>query len=63
MIAGVGQRQTAVIERWPGCRYVPGRVQPVDLSAAEIAALLTILRLAHARVIGGPAGRPGLRVL
>gem|GEM_PF-5313466 len=42
---------------------VMSRVQPADLSAAEIGALLAILRLAHARVIGGPAGRPGLRVL
>ena len=33
------------------------RVGPQDLSAAEVAGLLTILRPAHARVIGGPAGR------
>jgi hypothetical protein len=35
----------------------------LDLSAAEITALLAILRLPHCRVIGGPAGRPGLRVV
>ena len=39
------------------------RVRPQDLSAAEIAALLAILAPAHSRVIGGPAGRPGLRVV
>jgi hypothetical protein len=39
------------------------RVRPEDLSAAEITALLAILRLAHCRVIGGPTGRPGLRVV
>jgi hypothetical protein len=38
------------------------RVRPRDLSAAEIAGLLAILRPAHSRVIGGPAGRPGLVV-
>ena len=38
-------------------------VQPADLSAAELAGLLGILRLAHARVIGSPAGRPRLRLL
>jgi hypothetical protein len=38
------------------------RVRPQDLSAAEIAGLLAILRPAHSRVIGGPAGRPGLVV-
>jgi hypothetical protein len=42
---------------------VMSRVRPADLSAAEIAALLAILTPAHSRVIGGPASRPGLRVL
>jgi hypothetical protein len=36
------------------------RVKPSDLSAAEVAALLDILRPAHCRVIGGPVDRPGL---
>ena len=52
---------------WPHLRWelqqVMARVQPEDLSAAEIAALLVILRPAHSRVIGGPAARPGLRLL
>jgi hypothetical protein len=39
------------------------RVRPEDLSAAEVAALLDILRPAHSRVIGGPAGRPGLGIV
>ena len=38
------------------------RVRPQDLSAAEVAGLLAILRPAHSRVIGGPAGRLGLVV-
>lgn len=42
---------------------VMSRVRPVDLSAAEIAALLDILGPAHSRVIGGPTARPPLRVL
>jgi hypothetical protein len=48
--------------RWE-LEQVMGRVRPVDLSAVEIGALLAILMPAHSRVIGGPAGRPGLRVL
>jgi hypothetical protein len=48
--------------RWE-IQQVMSRVRPDDLSAAEIAALLAILRPAHARVIGGPAGRPLLRLL
>jgi hypothetical protein len=32
-------------------------VRPQDLSAVEVAGLLAILRPAHSRVIGGPAGR------
>ncbi|MDT5093356.1 MAG: hypothetical protein QOG37_1532 [Mycobacterium sp.] len=42
---------------------VMSRVRPEDLSAAEIAALLLVLTPAHSRVIGGPALRPGLRVV
>jgi hypothetical protein len=42
---------------------VMSRVRPEDLSATEIAALLAILMPAHSRVIGGPAGRPRLRIL
>jgi len=38
------------------------RVRPQDLSAAEVAGLLAILRPAHSRVIGGPAGPLGLVV-
>ncbi|MDT5332063.1 MAG: hypothetical protein QOF31_3360 [Mycobacterium sp.] len=48
--------------RWE-LEQVMSRVRPEDLSAAEIAALLAILMPAHSRVIGGPTGRPGLRVL
>jgi hypothetical protein len=48
--------------RWE-LEQVMTRVRPADLSAAEIAALLGILRLAHSRVIGGPPGRPGLRII
>ncbi|CAN5209026.1 hypothetical protein BH11ACT7_BH11ACT7_14800 [soil metagenome] len=48
--------------RWE-LEQVMTRVRPEDLSAAEITALLAILMPAHSRVIGGPAGRPGLRVV
>jgi hypothetical protein len=48
--------------RWE-LEQVMSRVRPEDLSAAEVAALLAILMPAHARVIGGPPGRPRLRVL
>jgi hypothetical protein len=48
--------------RWE-LEQVMSRVRPEDLSAAEIAALLAILMPAHSRVIGGPTGRAGLRVL
>jgi NADPH:quinone reductase-like Zn-dependent oxidoreductase len=48
--------------RWE-LEQVMSRVHPEDLSAAEVAALLAILMPAHARVIGGPPGRPRLRVL
>ncbi len=41
---------------------VMSRVRPEDLSAVEIAALLAVLAPANSRVIGGPAGRPRLRV-
>jgi hypothetical protein len=44
-------------------RQLMSRLRPDDLSAAEIAGLLAILVPAHARIIGGPAGRPGLRIL
>jgi len=47
--------------RWE-LEQVMSRVRPDDLSAAEITALLAILTPAHSRVIGGPAGRPGLRI-
>jgi hypothetical protein len=43
-------------------QQVMSRVRPEDLSAVEIAALLVVLAPAHSRVIGGPAGRPGLCV-
>jgi hypothetical protein len=48
--------------RWE-LEQVMSRVGPDDLSAAEIAALLDVLRPAHCRVIGGPASRPSLRLL
>jgi hypothetical protein len=48
--------------RWE-LQQVMARVRPEDLSAAEIAALLVILTPAHSRVIGGPAGRPGLPIV
>jgi hypothetical protein len=44
-------------------RQLMSHVRPDDLSAAEIFCLLAILAPAHARVIGGPADRPGLCVL
>lgn len=44
--------------RWE-LEQVMSRVRPEDLSAVEIAAILTILTPAHCRVIGGPAARPG----
>src|ERR1700681_2732127 len=75
-LSGVGNRITAGLDdvttgrscsssphlRWE-LQQVMSRVRPEDLSAAEIAALLAILMPAHSRVIGGPTGRPGLRVL
>lgn len=48
--------------RWD-LEQVMSRVRPEDLSDTEIAALLDTLRLAHCRVMGRPAPRPGLRVL
>jgi hypothetical protein len=48
--------------RWE-LAQVMSRVRPADLSVAEIAALLVILTPADSRVIGGPAGRPNVRVL
>ena len=42
---------------------VLSRVRPQDLSAAEVAGLLGILKSAHCRIVGGPTGRPGLGVL
>jgi hypothetical protein len=48
--------------RWE-LEQVMTRVRPSDLSASEIAALLGVLRPAHSRVIGGPASRPGLRII
>jgi hypothetical protein len=48
--------------RWE-LQQVMARVRPEDLSAAEIAALLVILTPANSRVIGGPAGRPGLPIV
>jgi hypothetical protein len=48
--------------RWE-LEQVMTRVRPQDLSAVEIAALLTILIPAHSRVIGRPTLRPGLRVV
>jgi hypothetical protein len=48
--------------RWE-LEQVMSRVRPEDLSAAEVAALLAILMPAHSRVIGGPSGRPRLRVV
>jgi hypothetical protein len=66
----VGDRITAGLDfattgspllRWE-LQQVMSRVRPEDLSAVEIAALLAVLAPAHSRAIGGPAGRPGLRV-
>ena len=48
--------------RWE-LEQVMSRVRPEDLSAAEVAALLAVLMPAHSRVIGGPTGRPRLRVI
>jgi hypothetical protein len=48
--------------RWE-LQQLMSRVRPDDLSADEIVGLLAILRPAHSRVIGGPAGRPRLRIL
>jgi hypothetical protein len=48
--------------RWE-LTQVMSRVRPEDLSVVEIAALLVILNPADVRVIGGPAGRPMVRVL
>jgi hypothetical protein len=48
--------------RWE-LEHVLSHVRPQDLSAAEVAGLLRILTLARSRIIGGPAGRPGLGVL
>jgi hypothetical protein len=48
--------------RWE-LQQIMSRVHPDDLSAAEITGLLAILIPAHSRVIGGPTGRPPLRVL
>ena len=47
--------------RWE-LEQVMSRVQPQDLSAAEVASLLAILRPAHSRVIGRPTGRLGVLV-
>jgi hypothetical protein len=44
-------------------QQVMSRVRPQDLSTTEITGLLDILRPADCRVIGRPAGRPGLRIL
>jgi hypothetical protein len=54
--------QTGPHLRWE-LQQVMARVRPDDLSAAEISSLLAILIPAHSRVIGGPAGRPALRIL
>lgn len=43
-------------------REVLSGILPEDLSAGEVAALLDILIPAHARVIGRPSARPGLRI-
>lgn len=48
--------------RWELAQMM-SRVRPADLSVAEIAALLVILTPADARVIGGPASRPNVRIL
>jgi hypothetical protein len=60
--ATTGRNGVLPLLRWE-LQQVMSRVRPEDLSAAEIAALLAILMPAHSRVIGGPTGRPGLRVL
>jgi hypothetical protein len=44
-------------------QQVMSRVRPDDLSTTEITGLLRILRPADYRVVGGPTGRPGLRIL
>jgi hypothetical protein len=44
-------------------QHVLSQVRPQDLSTAEVAALLGILTSAHSRIVGGPAGRPGLGVI
>ena len=47
--------------RWE-LAQVMSRVRPDDLSVTEIDALLAVLTPAHSRIIGGPAGRPELRI-
>jgi hypothetical protein len=59
--ATTGRNGVSPLLRWE-LQQVMSRVRPEDLSAVEIAALLAVLAPAHSRVIGGPAGRPGLRV-
>jgi hypothetical protein len=44
-------------------QHVLSQVRPQDLSTAEVAGLLGILTSAHSRIVGGPAGRPGLGVI
>lgn len=48
--------------RWE-LTQVMTRVQPDDLSNAEIAALLAILRPALTRIVGGPTSGPRLRLV
>ena len=60
-IAKIAQDSLLPHLRWELVQ-VMSRVRPDDLSAAEIAALLDILTPADARVVGGPPGRPWLRV-
>jgi hypothetical protein len=59
--ATTGRNGVLALLRWE-LQQVMSRVRPEDLSAVEITALLAVLVPAHSRVIGGPAGQPGLRV-
>jgi hypothetical protein len=59
--ATMGRNGVLPLLRWE-LQQLMSRVRPEDLSAVEIAALLAVLAPAHSRVIGGPAGQPGLRV-
>jgi len=59
--ATTGRNGVLPLLRWE-LQQLMSRVRPGALSALALAALLAVLAPAHSRVIGGPAGQPGLRV-